>query len=177
MYQRQQGLRIPHLTGAIGSFLEAALTVISIAMSQSLTGDVVSAKVISIVEIGAMSLLLYCFMAMFSQTRDAVIKCGALIGAVGLIWQLLIGDILMAIAGLGLPSVLLIIGGLITMAGLIMINVRYIALFGKDVIITVFCIFVFFGLLLSLVLNWGGIISYGALGGILIYLYMHNISY
>lgn len=176
MYQKLT-LKIPHLIGAIGCFIEAAVVVISLAMSQSYTADFDSFKIISVLEIAANSLIIYCFFAMFGCVRDSVIKMGALIAALGVCWQIFLGDVLMSLFGVALPSILLIIGSLAVLAGEIMICIRYITFFGKDVIIVVFCVFVFFGLLFSLIFTWGSIITNGAFGGILIYFYVHNVTY
>ena len=66
------------------------------------------------------------------------------------------------------------VGSLIAGIGL---GFNVLMLFQRDAFVVVFCVFIFLGLLLSLFWTWASLISGAGLGGLLIYFYVHNITY
>ena len=73
--------------------------------------------------------------------------------------------------------VLALLGALVMMAGVVIACIKFIMLFQRDAFVVVFCVFIFLGLLLSLFWTWASLISGAGLGGLLIYFYVHNITY
>ncbi len=73
--------------------------------------------------------------------------------------------------------VLVLLGALVTIAGEVIVYIRFITFFQRDSLVVVFCSFVLLGLLLSLFWTWASMISGAGLGGLLIYFYAHNITY
>lgn len=114
------------------------------------------------------------FFGAFSATRDSLIKVGSLIAGIGLGFNILIS--ILQMAGVYV-FVLALLGALVMMAGVVIACIKFIMLFQRDAFVVVFCVFIFLGLLLSLFWTWASLISGAGLGGLLIYFYVHNITY
>ena len=114
------------------------------------------------------------FFGAFSASRDSLIKVGSLIAGIGLGFNVLIS--ILQMAGVYV-FVLALLGALVMMAGVVIACIKFIMLFQRDAFVVVFCVFIFLGLLLSLFWTWASLISGAGLGGLLIYFYVHNITY
>lgn len=163
-----------HLIGAIGGFLTVLNAIISLAVSTSYYITMESLVIVSILGIVGNALIAYCFFGAFSFSHDNLIKTGSLIAGIGLGWNILIA--ILQMAGIYV-FVLVLLGALVTIAGEVIVYIRFITFFQRDSLVVVFCSFVLLGLLLSLFWTWASMISGAGLGGLLIYFYAHNITY
>ena len=55
--------------------------------------------------------------------------------------------------------------------------ISFMMLFQRDAFVVFFVVFIFLGHLLSLFWTWASLISGAGLGALLIYFYVHNITY
>ena len=163
-----------HLIGAIGGFLTVLNAIISLAVSTSYYITMESLVIVSILGIVGNALIAYYFFGAFSFSRDNLIKTGSLIAGIGLGWNILIA--ILQMTGIYV-FVLVLLGALVTIAGEVIVYIRFIIFFQRDSLVVVFCSFVLLGLLLSLFWTWASMISGAGLGGLLIYFYAHNITY
>ena len=176
IYRMYARFRPYHLIGAIGGFL-TALTANSRALRAVSTSYYISAEWVIIVNmllIGSNGLIATYFFGAFSASRDSLIKVGSLIAGIGLGFNVLIS--ILQMAGVYV-FVLALLGALVMMAGVVIACIKFIMLFQRDAFVVVFCVFIFLGLLLSLFWTWASLISGAGLGGLLIYFYVHNITY
>ena len=154
IYRMYARFRPYHLIGAIGGFLTALTAIISLAVSTSYYISAEWVIIVNMLLIGSNGLIATYFFGAFSASRDSLIKVGSLI------------------AGIGLGF-----GALVMMAGVVIACIKFIMLFQRDAFVVVFCVFIFLGLLLSLFWTWASLISGAGLGALLIYFYVHNITY
>ena len=152
IYRMYARLRPYHLIGAIGGFLTVLTAIISLAVSTSYYISAEWVIIVNMLLIGSNGLIATYFFGAFSASRDSLIKVGSLIAGIGL-------------------------GALVMMAGVVIACIKFIMLFQRDAFVVVFCVFIFLGLLLSLFWTWASLISGAGLGGLLIYFYVHNITY
>ena len=130
--------------------------------------------IVNMLLIGSNGLIATYFFGAFSASRDSLIKVGSLIAGIGLGFNVLIS--ILQMAGVYV-FVLALLGALVMMAGVVIACIKFIMLFQRDAFVVVFCVFIFLGLLLSLFWTWASLISGAGLGGLLIYFYVHNITY
>ena len=97
-----------------------------------------------------------------------------MLGGLGFVFHVQIS--MLQVAGVYV-FVLALLGALVMMAGVVIACIKFIMLFQRDAFVVVFCVFIFLGLLLSLFWTWASLISGAGLGGLLIYFYVHNITY
>ena len=161
IYRMYARLRPYHLIGAIGGFLTVLTAIISLAVSTSYYISAEWVIIVNMLLIGSNGLIATYFFGAFSASRDSLIKVGSLIAGIGL----------------GFVFVLALLGALVMMAGVVIACIKFIMLFQRDAFVVVFCVFIFLGLLLSLFWTWASLISGAGLGGLLIYFYVHNITY
>ena len=164
IYRMYARLRPYHLIGAIGGFLTVLTAIISAEW----------VIIVNMLLIGSNGLIATYFFGAFSATRDSLIKVGSLIAGIGLGFNILIS--ILQMAGVYV-FVLALLGALVMMAGVVIACIKFIMLFQRDAFVVVFCVFIFLGLLLSLFWTWASLISGAGLGALLIYFYVHNITY
>ena len=181
IYRMYARLRPYHLIGAIGGFLTVLTAIISLAVSTSYYISAEWVIIVNMLLIGSNGLIATYFFGAFSASRDSLIKVGSLIAGIGLGFNVLISILQMAgvyVFVLGVyVFVLALLGALVMMAGVVIACIKFIMLFQRDAFVVVFCVFIFLGLLLSLFWTWASLISGAGLGGLLIYFYVHNITY
>ena len=148
IYRMYARLRPYHLIGAIGGFLTVLTAIISLAVSTSYYISAEWVIIVNMLLIGSNGLIATYFFGAFSASRDSLIKVGSLIAGIGLGFNVLIS--------------------ILQMAGVYVF---------VDAFVVVFCVFIFLGLLLSLFWTWASLISGAGLGALLIYFYVHNITY
>ena len=161
IYRMYARLRPYHLIGAIGGFLTVLTAIISLAVSTSYYISAEWVIIVNMLLIGSNGLIATYFFGAFSASRDSLIKVGSLIAGIGLGFNVLISILQMA----GVYVFVLALLGALVM------------IFQRDAFVVVFCVFIFLGLLLSLFWTWASLISGAGLGGLLIYFYVHNITY
>ena len=181
IYRMYARLRPYHLIGAIGGFLTVLTAIISLAVSTSYYISAEWVIIVNMLLIGSNGLIATYFFGAFSASRDSLIKVGSLIAGIGLGFNVLIS--ILQMAGVYV-FVLALLGALVMMAGVVIACIKFIMLFQRDIMlfqrdafVVVFCVFIFLGLLLSLFWTWASLISGAGLGGLLIYFYVHNITY
>ena len=174
IYRMYARLRPYHLIGAIGGFLTVLTAIISLAVSTSYYISAEWVIIVNMLLIGSNGLIATYFFGAFSASRDSLIKVGSLIAGIGLGFNVLIS--ILQMAGVYV-FVLALLGALVMMAGVVIACIKFIKLFQRDAFVVVFCVFIFLGLLLSLFWTWASLISGAGLGGLLIYFYVHNITY
>ena len=161
IYRMYARFRPYHLIGAIGGFLTVLTAIISLAVSTSYYISAEWVIIVNMLLIGSNGLIATYFFGAFSASRDSLIKVGSLIAGIGLGFNVLIS--ILQMAGVYV-FVLALLGALVMMAGVVIACIK-------------FCVFIFLGLLLSLFWTWASLISGAGLGGLLIYFYVHNITY
>ena len=166
IYRMYARLRPYHLIGAIGGFLTVLTAIISLAVSTSYYISAEWVIIVNMLLIGSNGLIATYFFGAFSASRDSLIKVGSLIAGIGLGFNVLIS--ILQMAGVYV-FVLALLGALVMMAGVVIACIKS--------FVVVFCVFIFLGLLLSLFWTWASLISGAGLGGLLIYFYVHNITY
>ena len=166
IYRMYARLRPYHLIGAIGGFLTVLTAIISLAVSTSYYISAEWVIIVNMLLIGSNGLIATYFFGAFSASRDSLIKVGSLIAGIGLGFNVLIS--ILQMAGVYV-FVLALLGALVMMAGVVIACIKY--------FVVVFCVFIFLGLLLSLFWTWASLISGAGLGALLIYFYVHNITY
>lgn len=165
-------LRQFHLLGAIGSFLSLFAAIISLAASPYSIEET-SILVIILDGCGCGLVVWFC-LGTFRVAHDRLVKTGCLIAGIGLLWNVVMSCFLTS--GINVAAFTLI-GGLVVLAGETIACISYLMLFKKDPLVLVFCVFVFAGLVLSLLISLGGVIANAGLGGLLLYFYFHNVTY
>lgn len=163
-----------HLMGAIGGFLTAFAAILSLVASASYYISTEWLLIVNMLFSSANGMLAAFFFGMFSLSSDSLIKIGSLIAGIGLVFNIFI--FILQMAGVYVMA-LALIGGLVMITGIVMVCIKYIIFFQKDAFVIVFCVFIFMGLLLSLFWSWAGLLSGSGLGGLLIYFYVHNVTY
>ncbi len=155
-------------------FLTVLTAIISLAVSTSYYISAEWVIIVNMLLIGSNGLIATYFFGAFSASRDSLIKVGSLIAGIGLGFNVLIS--ILQMAGVYV-FVLALLGALVMMAGVVIACIKFIMLFQRDAFVVVLCVFIFLGLLLSLFWTWASLISGAGLGGLLIYFYVHNITY
>ena len=174
IYRMYARFRPYHLIGAIGGFLTALTAIISLAVSTSYyisTGWII---IVNMLLIGSNGLIATYYFGAFSVSRDSLIKVGSLIAGIGLCFNAFLA--ILQMAGVYV-FVLSLLGALIMIAGIVIVCIKFIMFFQRDAFVVVFCVFIFLGLLLSLFWTWASLITGAGLGALLIYFYVHNITY
>ena len=170
MYAR---LRPYHLIGAIGGFLTVLTAIISLAVSTSYYISAEWVIIVNMLLIGSNGLIATYFFGAFSASRDSLIKVGSLIAGIGLGFNVLISILQMA----GCTFLFwLFLGSRYDGRGCDRLYQIHHALPERRFCRGVLRVY-FLGLLLSLFWTWASLISGAGLGGLLIYFYVHNITY